>query len=173
MRKIYFIGTLHGGCTPENELEEILSNLAPDQLMVEIQQKDIEGKNFNSYPDEMIFAYTWAKNKDIPVYGMDTAVSDITKGKTEEDNQRVMDMQIKIIHQHDWKDFNKEEYGKLLDIPELLELVDKKGANLREREILVNILKNAISKGIIVVLTGAGHLTFFEKELPEAIFPLR
>jgi len=172
MRKIYFIGTLHGGCTPQDELQEILNNLSPDQLMVEIRQKDIEGKNFNNYPNEMIFAYKWAVDKDIPVYGMDTVTFDMAEGKNGEDNQKVMDMQIKIIRQHNWKDFNKEEYGKLLDIPELLELVDKEKANLREQEMLKNILKNAISKGTIVVLTGSGHLTFFAKALPEAIFPL-
>lgn len=172
MRKIYIIGTLHGGCTPENELEEILTNLKPDQLMVEIQQKDIDGKNFNDYPNEMVFGYKWAKDQNIPVYGIDTDISDIAEGKTDEDNQKVMDMQIKIINQHNWKDFNKKGYVKLLDVPGELELVDKEKADLREREMLENILENVISKGTVVVLTGAGHLAFFGKELPEAIFPL-
>ena len=172
MKKIYFIGTLHGR-TPKNDLESMLNKLNPDQLILEIQQTDIENKNLNSYPDEMVFGHNWAEKNNVSIYGMDTAFSEIADDKDEEDNQKVIALQDKIITNHDWKDFNKEEYLKLLEIPEEKELIDEEKSNLREQEMLKNMLSNAILKGTIVVLTGAGHLAFFEKELPEAIFPLR
>ncbi len=173
MKKIYIIGTLHGNCTPKNELEDILENLQPNQLMIEISQKDIENKNFKNYPDEMVFGYNWAQKNKILVFGFDSDISELAKGKTDQDNQTVMDLQKEIIDKYDWKDFNKEEYLKLLDVPGAKKLVDKERAKQREQEMLKNIQRNLASEGTIAILTGCGHLDFFEKEIPEAIFPLK
>lgn len=172
MKNMYFVGTLHG-YTPKNELESILNNLKPSQVMVEIKQKDIEQNNLNEYPEEMNFVLKWATKNRIPVFGMDATFSELAEGKTEKDNEAVIAMQDKIIKKHDWKSFNKEKNLRLLEIPELDKLIDDKLATKREKEMLENITKNAISTGNVAILTGVGHLNFFEKELPNANFPFR
>jgi pheromone shutdown protein TraB len=171
MRKIIVIGTLHAGLTPKNELKDILSSYKPDQLLVEIQEKDIQAKTISSYSDEMVFAYEWAKENNILVIGFDVNINILKEGKTQADNQRVIEKQKAIIHQHDWKDFNQNKYLKLLDEFKR-NLVDGEKWKEREKKMLSNILDNVINTGVIVVLTGAGHIPFFIEHLKDAEFPL-
>lgn len=173
MRKMIFVGTLHANMTPKKELAEILKSYKPDQLLVEIQQKDLEKRNLANYPDEMVFAADWGKRNGIPVYGFDSPISELAEGKTEEDNEELIKNTEQIVLRHNWKDFNKDKYQELLSTPEEEELIDDAKALQREQEMLKNILENAADKGVVIILTGSYHLKFFEKELPKALFPFR
>ena len=51
MRKIIIIGTLHVGLTPDNELKEVLEEYNPDQILVEIDEKDLGKKKFLQSPN--------------------------------------------------------------------------------------------------------------------------
>jgi hypothetical protein len=172
MRKIYFIGTLHG-FTKENELEEILVQLEPNQLIVEIEENDIQKNRMSGYPVEMIWATNWARKRRIKVFGMDCDINVLEENKTSEDEKKLLKRERKIINEYGWKNFNQESYLKLLNFPEDEGIVDKSKFGSRQEKMLENIKSNTIRNGNIVVLTGAGHLAFFEEKIPSAIFPLR
>ena len=78
-----------------------------------------------------------------------------------------------MIKKLSWKDFNKIENEKLLDVDGLDELIDQNKERVRENEMLQNIEANIIESGTIVVITGTAHLNFFERNIQDAIFPFR
>lgn len=176
MRKIIIVGTLHAGLTPKNELREVLDKFNPDQVLVEIIQKDINNKKFDSYPPEMIFVFKWANNKGILVKGFDYEINVLKKKMTEEDNKKVIEEQKELMRKTEkfnWKDMNKEENLKLLRIESAEKLVDPKKERKREIKMLKNINKVMISKGVVVIITGVGHLGFFQRNIKDALFPFR
>ncbi len=177
MRKIIVIGTVHGGFTPNNELQDVLENFKPGQLLVEIAEEDIKKDNLKEYPSEMICAYNWAKKRKIPVNGFDSTINVLAEGITEEHNKKAIKIQLKRIERYTWKDLNKEEYLKMVDSellpPPLNQLIDEKKMKQREKEMVKNIKKYIHKKGDIIIITGAGNLKIFEKEFPNAIFPYR
>lgn len=63
MQEYFIIGTLHSGLTPKDELEGLLAEIKPDQLLVELPEgydaKDIKDREV--VPDEMLFAHSWAQ----------------------------------------------------------------------------------------------------------------
>lgn len=172
MRKIIVIGTLHAGITPNQGLEEALKDHHPDQILVEIAQDDIDNNKIETYPPEMIFAYQWALKNNIKVNGFDSKINTLKKGMGEEDNQKAIEKQTEIMQGFTWKDMNKPENNKKLDIKEAKILVDHNKENKRNREMLQNINNLMLNEGVIVILTGCGHLDFFEKNL-QALFPYR
>jgi pheromone shutdown protein TraB len=172
-RKIIIIGTLHAGITPANELEEAIKSFSPDQVMVEIIDGDIEKNNLELYPPEMIFALKWAKNNNVKVFGFDSRINVFKNGITPKDNEAVIAKQKELIKNLSWKEFNKIENEKLLDVEELDDLVDKKKEDERESEMLKNIQNNIIENGTVVIITGIAHLDFFEKNIKDAILPFR
>lgn len=173
MRNLIFIGTLHAGITPKDELADILKGLKPTQLLVEIQQKDIASNNLKDYPDEMIFAYHWAIKNKIPAFGFDSGINELSDNATTEDEERLVQRDRQIVSQHNWKDFNKDEYMKLFETEEDSALVNEKKSNLRELEMLQNINGGIDPNGTIIVLTGAYHLKYFENKFKDATFPYR
>ena len=120
----------------------------------------------------MIEAYLWAKKNKIKVAGFDFDINVFAGGKTEKDNQKLMEEQDKVVQKHNWKDFNNRGFLELLDKDEN-NLVDKGKFKLRQEKMFENIRKNLIKSGTIIILIGAGHLAFFENKFPNAIFPLR
>ena len=50
--------------------------------------------------------------------------------------------------------------------------IDQTKSEEREKALLQNIQENTVF-GTNVILTGAGHLNFFQKHFPDAIFPYR
>jgi len=78
-----------------------------------------------------------------------------------------------LIKKLSWKDFNKIENEKLLDVDGFDELINQDKERARENEMLKNIEANIIESGTIVVITGTGHLNFFERNIKDAIFPFR
>lgn len=173
MEKVIIIGTLHAGSTPNKELKKVLERYKPDKILVEIAQIDIKNKKIKTYPTEMQFTYNWAKKVKIKVNGFDSKINVFAKGKTEKDNQKAIREQEKILRKFTWKDMNKEKNLKLIDTPSAVALVDKKKAKKRETEMLNNIKKEILPEGKTVIVTGAGHLSFFEKRIKNAIFPFR
>lgn len=173
MRKIIIIGTLHVGLTPKNELQELLDRFKPDQLLVELSNDDIINDKIGLYSDEMLFAYDWAKDNDVLVNGFDANISVLSAAKNEEDNNEVIEEQKKIIEKYSWKDFNKTSYLKLLNTEKEARLIDRKKWDLREEKMLENILENIIPEGMVLIVTGSGHIPFFEKNIKDAIFPLK
>jgi hypothetical protein len=173
MGKIIIVGTLHAGLTLENELEEVLERYNPDQLLVEIAQVDIENGKLDSYPPEMVFAYNWAKKNKAKVNGFDSKIDVFRKGITEENNQKVIKEQKKLMKNLTWRDMNKSENLKKLDTASAIELIDPEKEEKREFEMLRNIQNLMLGMGTILIVTGCGHLDFFEKHIKNAIFPFR
>lgn len=173
MRKIIIIGTLHSGLTPEDELKEVLERYNPDQLLIEIAEEDIKNGKFDFYPPEMIFAYNWAKKNKVKVNGFDSKMDVLRKGMTEEDNQKVIEEQKKVMNNFTWKDMNKTETLKKLDTDSAKNLIDHKKEEKREFELLKNIKDSMIENGKILIITGCGHLDFFEEDIRNAFFPFR
>ncbi len=173
MKKIIILGTLHAGLTPEDELKEVLEEYNPHQLLIEIAEEDIKNGKFDSYPPEMVFAYNWAKKNKVKVNGFDSKIDVLRKGMTEEDNQKLIEKQKKLMNIFTWKDMNKTENLKKLDADSAKNLIDQKKEEKREFEMLKNIKNSMIENGKILIITGCGHLDFFEKYISNAIFPFR
>ncbi len=173
MKKIIIIGTLHAGLTPKNELKEVLEKYNPNQLLIEIAEEDIKNREFYSYPLEMVFAYDWANKNKVKVNGFDLKIDVLRKGMKEEDNQKVIEEQKKLMNNFSWKDMNKAENLKKLDTDSAKNLVDSKKEEKREFEMLKNIKNSMIDNGKILIITGCGHLDFFEKHIINAVFPFR
>lgn len=169
---LIFIGTLHAGFTPIDELAQILDKFSPDQLLIEIAQADIDANKIDSYPPEMKFALEWAKKHNVDYAGFDTGVSVLAEGKTQADNEAVIDEEEKVIREHDWKDFNKKEYLDRLHAVSDRTLIDWQKWDEREQQMTENIRKTARGDRT-VVLTGAGHIDYFTEAFTEAEFPFR
>jgi len=177
MKTITLVGTLHGGLTPKNELEEVLEGLKPDQLFVELTPNELkEIENTKSIRDEMIFALRWAKKNGIKVDIFDRNEGELKKGATGKEPAflKLLEEGDRIIKKYSWKELNKEEPWKTQPLKGIEDkinemVVDAKKAREREEEMIKNIKEKMISSGKIVILTGAGHLTFFEKRIPNAV----
>ena len=61
----------------------------------------------------------------------------------------------------------------MLDTDSEKNLIDLDKEIKRESEMLRNIRNVIVKKGIVLILTGCGHLDFFEKNIKDAIFPFR
>lgn len=173
MRKIIVIGTLHAGSTPNKELKAVLERYEPDQLLVEIAQKDIDRGKIVSYPPEMRFVCKWGKRMRIKVSGFDSKINVMKKGVTERDNQRLIKEEGWLMRGLTWKDLNKSSNLKKIDTPLYHRIVDHKKERKREVQMAKNIINSMVSRGAVVIVTGAGHLDFFQKRIPNAIFPFR
>ena len=175
MRKIIIIGTVHGGFTPENELKEVLEKYKPNQVLVEIAQEDINKNNIKNYPPEMIFAMKWAKENKVKVNYFDIIENTLKKSITKKEVKNLIKEQDEQIKKSNftWKDLNNKEKIKILDTRIYLNAVDLEKEKERELKMLNKIKRMMIKSGTIVIVTGAGHLNFFEKNLKGAEFPFR
>lgn len=173
--KLIIIGTLHAGLTPHNELKEALEQYDIDQLLVEITAEDLAKGRLEKYPDEMIYAYRWAIKNNVRVDGFDSSINVLAEGMTDADNKKVIEEQQKILESkgYGWKDLNKKEITEIFNTKSVKKLIDRTKETQREKKMLQNIKSKLIPEGTIVILTGAGHLNFFEKHLKQAIFPYR
>lgn len=113
------------------------------------------------------------QEKNIEVFGFDSGVDTFREGVTREDNQAIIEKQDRAMENLSWKDFNIEENNKLLDVEGIEKLIDPEKEKMREMEMLKNIQNNIIENGTVVIITGAGHLNFFEENIKDAIFPFR
>jgi pheromone shutdown protein TraB len=173
MLKVIIIGTLHVGLTPNKELETEFIKYNPNQILVEIAEGDIKKKSISKYPPEMIFTYNWARKNKIKVNGFDSKINIFKKGVKKADNLELIKKQKTIIKNYSWKAFNKEENDRLLNIDDLSKIIDLEKEKIRNLQMLCNIRKFIISNGVVMIITGTGHLNFFEKHFKKAIFPFR
>ena len=126
MQNIIIIGTLHAGLTPNKELKKIFSEYKPTQILVEINQDDLDKNDISKYPPEMIFTYRWAIKNNIKVNGFDSKINVFREGVTGNDNQKLIEEQEKLIKNYSWRDFNKIEKEKLLDIGDITDPAKEK-----------------------------------------------
>jgi len=183
MRKTFIIGVIHN-FVPKKDLTELLEKYNPDQIMVEVTASDLKNKNFKNYGKEFKDAYKWCKKNKRKVTGFDywkkgwPQSEDMSKSE-EKEYKKIEKILVKIFKKYGWKKFNKKKYEKLLDkyvdkakesvpyIKEIYEILP-----IRQKKMLLNVKKRALKKGTILILTGVGHLDFFQKHL-KAEFPFR
>ena len=171
MRKIIVIGTIHNYPSCRRQLKQILKKLNPDQVLVEIIDADLKKRKFKNYPKEFIDAYEWAvKNKKI-INGFDVPIR-IEKPFFKKELRQINRDMANVISKHDWKEWNKSKYDdEIYGLTKNVIYVKKH--KLRQRKMLVNIKRTMIPRGKILVLTGIGHLNFFERYLKIADFLFR
>ncbi len=171
MSKIIFIGTLHAGLTPHEELRQVLEQYEPERILLEIVQSDIQKGTLDKYPDEMIFALAWAHKNYIEVQGIDSPIDVLASGKTDDDNKLVIAEQKEILNKYSWKDANTREVNEKLNTGQVKTLIDPIKNQLRERDMLKNLQRVIDNDKKTIVLIGAGHLSFFQRHFPDALFP--
>ena len=121
----------------------------------------------------MIFAYNWAKKNKIKLNGFDSRLNSFKRGKNKGDNNKLIEEQQRLMKDFNWKDMNKAKNLKILNIDFKKRIIDPEKEAKRESEMLKNIKKVMIKEGLILIITGCGHLDFFEKKIKTAIFPFR
>ena len=184
MREIYVIGVIHN-LVSEKETIDVLEKFNPDQVMIEVLEEHLKNKKFKEYGKEFFHAYKWCKKNKKRVIGFDywkkgwPTSKDMSKSEKKE-YKKIEKILIKIVKRYGWKKFNKKKYENLLDIyvdkakksvPYIKEIYEV--LPIRQKQMLKNIRKSMIKKGKLLILTGAGHLDFFQKKLKGAIFPFR
>ncbi len=176
MQRVVIIGTLHLGLTPLNELKSTLETLKPNQVLVELPQNIEDKIKTESSSNEMVFAANWAQINNIPVGCFDVDEGNTLKDGISENNEDYLDLvkqQVSEIKAFSWKELNNDRLwreGRLGKIERKLytDCVDNKKDEAREERMLENIKRLMLPNGTIVILTGIGHLNFFEKNLPDS-----
>lgn len=170
MRQVYIIGTIHNQVL-RKEINNILDKLNPNQILLEIVNSHLNSNKISKYPAEMRLAYEWAKKHNKNVKGFEVKSS--RKDNLTNQEIKIVKKVNEYVASKDWKYFNKKRHmdqiEKLLRPLPLLTREDKS----RQKRMLKNIRKHMIRNGRIVIITGIGHLNFFEKHIPEAKFPFR
>lgn len=171
---VFFIGTLHGNFTPHDELLELVESFNPSRLLIEMTQADIESGSTEKYPDEMQAALAWATDKHIKVYGIDSDIKTLKDGVTDDDLKLLAVEQSAVIRKHDWKEFNKPTINPDLETKTWLRIIDKAKEDERNLEMFKNV-RRQIDRSYnanTVVITGSGHIRFFNGKFAYAHFPL-
>ena len=155
------------GLTPKEELQKLLEQYHPDQLLIEIKEEDLKTKKIENYPSEMIFTYAFAKENNIEVKGFDAKVEGILKKEEKE----LIKKEGEIIKNLSWKEMNKKEnQNKLRKVSK--EFMDTKKEEERQYKMLKNINKKMRKDKTIMILTGCGNLDFFKRHIKESLLPL-
>lgn len=180
MNRTIIVGTLHLGLTRKNDLLKLLEEIRPDQLLVELPEEKSARERAARFSDEMNFAAMWAGTKGIPVAYFDTEESVLKDGISDEDAtyHELVRRQVEEIKAFSWQELNKKEpwrEGRLASAQQAFwrECIDPHKWEHREEEMLKNIQRLKQAHGTVLILTGSGHLDFFERELPEAELPFR
>jgi hypothetical protein len=180
MKEIILIGTLHSSWTPHNELEDELQKLKPDQVLVELSPEELNDRpREQSIRDEMFAAYDWATKSNVPVKTFDLE-NDILKTGVTGKEPEFFEYEVKskeLLKNYSWKQLNNDEPWKSFGVIDLEQKMDEKlfdseKSKKRDVDMLENI-KADLVEGINIVVTGVGHLTFFQQNLPDAKVPLR
>ena len=180
MKEVIIIGTIHLNWTPKDELEKVLSDINPDQVLVELSGEELnERPRKDSIRDEMFVAYDWAvRNKKMVDY-FDTGDSSLKDGVTGKEPEFLQqELRYKeLLKNYSWKDLNKEKSSNIPEVKKLDDEIeekyfDKEKSKKREHAML-DTIRGKLVEGTNVIVTGAGHLSFFKKEIPDAILPFR
>lgn len=171
---------MHGGLTPKEELIQILEDFQPNQVLLEFTEKEFENINKTALivRDEMGNALEWALSKRIAAdyFDVDMPLSEKEKSFTDPVFVAMNEEFGKELSKYSWKELNekKEFDSKLNELEkELHTFISKEASDEREKLMKQGVSEKMLSEGIVVILTGVDHLDFFEKEFPNALFPLR
>lgn len=174
MKEIIIIGTLHGGWTPKDELEEVLKTINPDKVLLELSLEELLRPREQSIRDEMFAAYDWAvqNGKDIDVFDIENnTLKEGVTGK-EPEFAELQSKAQELLKQYSWKDLNKSGPWNNSEVTQLDEALMEKyfdAEKTKERDLtLLQNIKDKLVDGINVVVTGTAHLTFFKEQMPEA-----
>lgn len=179
MKKVFIIGTLHLNFTPKDELEAVLEQINPDQVLVELSPSEFEQPRTESIRDEMFVAYDWAVAHHKKVDYFDNELSPLKDGVTGKEPEFVEnELQVKaLLKEYSWKDLNKEAPWAIPEVAQSEAKIVEKYFDVqksKEREyFMLSSINEKLIEGTNVVVTGAGHLSFFKKEIPDAVLPLR
>lgn len=179
MKQISVIGTIHLNWTPKDELEKVLTDLQPDQLLIELSPEELKRPRTESIRDEMFIAYDWALLNKVKVAVFDVEEDILNEGITGKEPE-FMEHELKskeLLKEYSWKDLNKIEPWQTSEITALEKEIeekyfDKDKSRRREFQMFENI-KEKLVDGQNVIVTGAGHLTFFKEQFPSANLPFR
>ena len=174
--QLYIIGTLHSGYTPEQELREMLENINPEFIFLELPPQDIaKSKRADDPRQEMFFAYHWAQEQGITVEFFDTPEGDsFNEGYSEESpeyKQLLAETEEKLKH-YSWKDLNRTKNINKFKHPFEETLIDMNKREQRQEQMVKNIKHAMPNSAKVVVLTGPFHLKYLAMKFPEARFPL-
>jgi len=76
-QNIYILGTIHGGHFDKNnkyslaDIQSVIDTVNPDIILVEVRQETYDKYRILDGPNEMTFAWCYAKEKSIEVRGID------------------------------------------------------------------------------------------------------
>ena len=176
-RKIYVIGTVHNMMPRRRqELQAILEEINPDQILVEIVDEDLLSGNLGKYPKEMVYAYRWGISHQKKVRGFDAPIDVVKKSISPEELKNAENEAFGIFEESGltWKDLNRVDHRHVEEFERLQQrVIDYAKLKARYDEMLENVGRAMIKRGIVLILTGAGNLELFEGNMKEAIFPLR
>lgn len=180
MKEIILIGTLHKNWTPREELEEVLNDLKPNHLLVELSPEEFNDRpREQSIRDEMFAACDWASKNSVPITLFDIENTFLKEGVTGKEPEFFEhgEKSKEILKKFSWKELNEIKPWQNPEIEKLEQELEQKYYQLdkiqeREQAMLKNI-QISLVEGINVILTGTGHLSFFKKEFPDATMPFR
>jgi pheromone shutdown protein TraB len=178
---IIIIGTLHADFVSKNEIEDILDTYKPRQVLVELTEKEVKDPASAFMPrKEMFYAIEWCRQHDVAWDFFDEDINVLADGVNgkEEGFEKISQKFGEELKQHTWKDLNQATFwtddSQLRKIEKELDVyMSEERGSQREAEMIKNIQEKLIKAGTVVVFTGLGHLSLFEKEFPEAEFPFR
>lgn len=179
MKKVIILGTIHLGFTPKDELIKEIEKYKPDQLLIELTEKEVKEGQENSIRDEMFYVHEFASSSAIPYVLFDTDEDTLKDGITgTEPDFLLMEEKVKqVLVGSDWKELNEAHPWLQKDIKEIEDRIvttyfDTNRMKMREIKIAQNIRENLI-EGTNVVITGCGHITHLLQDLPGSVAPLR
>lgn len=159
----YLIGTIHGTTNTE-ELAAYIQKINPDILLVEIDQNEIDqGNDLTKYPPEMQWVVKYGKERQIKVIGFDADFMINHREFSEEEQKKIEELSKPLLQQN-WKWFNTLEGRKEMRI------IDEKFPATPEDKLREQIMAENIKKyksGKTCIITGAGHIDYFQQQFPE------
>ena len=176
MKKVIIIGTIHLGWTPGDELKAEIAKYNPDKLFIELTDSEVEGVSIR---DEMFIALDWARENIVPYAFFDSDFGSLKDGITgKEPEFMAQELRVKeMLKEHNWKSLNNRgpwndpEIKKAEDeiIAKYFDLEKKR----RREEVMTQNIMSELVEGTNVVITGAGHITHFLADIPNAVAPFR
>jgi len=178
--RVIVIGTIHLEWTPKDELWQVLDDINPDQVLVELSQEELHERPRNdSIRDEMFAAYDWAVAHNKLVNHFDNEYSPLKDGVTGKEPE-FLEHELKskdMLKNYSWQDLNRPEPWQISEVKELEDKITKQYFDVeksKEREQqMLKVIRAKLIDGVNVIVTGAGHLSFFENELRGAELPFR
>jgi len=171
-KQILVYGTVHN-MIPTKELNAILDKNQPDLILVDEYQDNIKMNRLNQSPQEVKDAIAWANANYVNIFGFGLRRTVVKKPlPSKKQLAEVAAAQKKILKGKSWKDANKRELASL-EAKAAEPVIDQKALAQNRKQMLARINEYLPTGNKVVIFVGAAHLEFFQKNLPDAVFPLR